>query len=296
MEKKKLTYDQFKEKVKTEIKSYLPEKFEEYTVSEKLVNKVNVELETLMLVPNRENNGDTDEPCCMANTYFKTYYEKYALGASFEMLIKEIAAIIKATDVISEKMKKSTEEEQIIFGECIVFQLINKERNKRLIENVPHYDVLDLTLICREVVINGNDLYSTIIDYEILRKINMTEEKLYKFALEMTKKTLKPELVAVAPPMYALSNKGLPWGAASIVYEKLLEDLANKLDCDLYLLPSSLDEIIVLPTNLPETKINDETVKELLKAGNKESITEEEWLSDNVYIYRKDEHLIDILQ
>ena len=109
MEKKKLTYDQFKEKVKTEIKSYLPEKFEEYTVSEKLVNKVNVELETLMLVPNRENNGDTDEPCCMANTYFKTYYEKYALGASFEMLIKEIAAIIKATDVISEKMKKSTE-------------------------------------------------------------------------------------------------------------------------------------------------------------------------------------------
>ena len=165
MEKKKLTYDQFKEKVKTEIKSYLPEKFEEYTVSEKLVNKVNVELETLMLVPNRENDGDTDEPCCMANTYFKPYYEKYASGASFEMLIKEIAAIIKATDVISEKMKKSTEEEQIIFGECIVFQLINKERNKRLIENVPHYDVLDLTLICREVVINGNDLYSTIIDY-----------------------------------------------------------------------------------------------------------------------------------
>ncbi len=250
-----------------------------------------------MLVPNRENDGDTDEPCCMANTYFKTYYEKYALGASFEMLIKEIAAIIKATDVISEKMKKSTEEEQIIFGECIVFQLINKERNKRLIENVPHYDVLDLTLICREVVINGNDLYSTIIDYEILRKINMTEEELYKFALKMTKKTLKPELVAVAPPMYALSNKRLTWGAASIVYEKLLEDLANKLDCDLYLLPSSLDEeTIVLPTNLPETKINDETVKELLKAGNKESITEEEWLSDNVYIYRKDEHLIDILQ
>lgn len=151
-------------------------------------------------------------------------------------------------------------------------------------------------MICREVVINGNDLYSTIIDYEILRKINMTEEELYKFALKMTKKTLKPELVAVAPPMYALSNKRLTWGAASIVYEKLLEDLANKLDCDLYLLPSSLDEIIVLPTNLPETKINDETVKELLKAGNKESITEEEWLSDNVYIYRKEEHLIDILQ
>lgn len=100
----------------------------------------------------------------------------------------------------------------------------------------------------------------------------------------------------MAPPMYALSNKRLTWGAASIVYEKLLEDLANKLDCDLYLLPSSLDEIIVLPTKLPETKINDETVKELLKAGNKESITEEEWLSDNVYIYRKDEHLIDILQ
>lgn len=79
---------------------------------------------------------------------------------------------------------------------------------------MPHYDVLDLTLICREVVINGNDLYSTIIDYEILRKINMTEEELYKFALKMTKKTLKPELVAVAPPMYALSNKRLTWGGS----------------------------------------------------------------------------------
>lgn len=290
MRNEKLSYDEFKEKVKAEIKSHLPEKYKDYRLKEDIVRKVNKELETLMLL--RDEPEAKNVAYCTATFYYQDYYQKYLLGATFNAIMGEMAAIVNYTDTKGEELVKK----HIDFGKCIVFQLINREKNKNLLEKLPHRNILDLALTYREVKIENGQFYSALIDYDLMKIINMTEEELYAFAYKTTQEFMEPEIVNVIETMYALTNKKFIWGAASIVYEELLEELANKLRCDLYLLPASLNEMAILPTCLPKDMVNDRTIKDMIKSVNKESITEEEWLSDNAYIYRRDNHCIEMLQ
>ena len=49
-------------------------------------------------------------------------------------------------------------------------------------------------------------------------------------------------------PMYILTNRQKLHGSACIVYENLLSDIADCLDSDLYILPSSIHEVILIPS------------------------------------------------
>lgn len=290
MNNEKLSYEEFKQKVKDEIKSHLPAKYKDYRLKEDIVRKVNKELETLILL--RDDPEAKNITYCTATFYYEDYYQKYLLGATFEAIMGEMAAIVNYTDSKGEELVKK----HVNFGKCIVFQLINHEKNKKLLEKLPHRDILDLALTYREVKIEDGQFYSAFIDYDLLKTINMTEDELYDFAYETTWNFMEPEIINVIETMHALTNKKFIWGAASIVYGELLEEFANRLGCDLYLLPASLNEMVILPTCLPKDIVNDRTVKEMVRSVNKESITEEEWLSDNAYIYRRAEHCIEMLQ
>ncbi len=48
-------------------------------------------------------------------------------------------------------------------------------------------------------------------------------------------------------PMYVLSNKSKLNGSGCIFYHNLLHSLCEKLECDLYILPSSIHEVILIP-------------------------------------------------
>ena len=47
--------------------------------------------------------------------------------------------------------------------------------------------------------------------------------------------------------LYVLTNKSRINGAAGIMYEGVLKKLADKLESDMYILPSSIHEVIILP-------------------------------------------------
>ena len=51
----------------------------------------------------------------------------------------------------------------------------------------------------------------------------------------------------VPSDMYVLTNESKLNGAACILYENVLYDFAQKLGADLYILPSSVHEVILLP-------------------------------------------------
>lgn len=92
-------------------------------------------------------------------------------------------------------------------------------------------------------------------------------------------------------PMYVLSNESGQYGAASILYPKVLEEFSRKMECSLYILPSSVHEVILIM----DKDIDDpDSLKAMVEDVNRTQLAPEEVLSDHVYYYSRTEGKIEI--
>jgi hypothetical protein len=72
-----------------------------------------------------------------------------------------------------------------------------------------------------------------------------------------------------------------------------LGNVAEELESDFYILPSSLHEIIlVLEQDAPAKEL----LKEMVEDVNQCQVSEEEFLSDNVYFYSREENQVKIVE
>ena len=82
--------------------------------------------------------------------------------------------------------------------------------------------------------------------------------------------------------MYVVGNKCGVFGAACILYENLLKKFAERIQDNLYILPSSVHETIIIPAGF----INDGMdLKYMVEDVNNTQVEPEEILSGMVYIY-----------
>lgn len=88
--------------------------------------------------------------------------------------------------------------------------------------------------------------------------------------------------------MLILTNELRNLGAGVIFYNGVLKEISKKLESDLYILPSSIHECIILPAGEETGK---RELEELVQRVNRTQVIKEERLSDHVYRYirEKDE-------
>jgi hypothetical protein len=86
--------------------------------------------------------------------------------------------------------------------------------------------------------------------------------------------------------MWIISNNRGINGAASMLYEDVLLALAVRLKSDLYILPSSVHEVIVVPSS--EDFNNPDELAQLVWKANMQQVALDERLSNQVYFYKKD--------
>ena len=72
----------------------------------------------------------------------------------------------------------------------------------------------------------------------------------------------------------------------------LLQDLADKKVSDLLILPSSVNEVLLLAEE--DNMLDMDSVKKMVEDINRDYVDEEERLSDNIYIYRRETGKISI--
>lgn len=89
--------------------------------------------------------------------------------------------------------------------------------------------------------------------------------------------------------MYVLTNKKGINGASCLLYPNILNDLADKLDSDLYILPSSIHEIILVEK---DNSFQKEDLIRMVKDINLTQVPIEDVLSNNVYVYSRDKDSI----
>ena len=84
------------------------------------------------------------------------------------------------------------------------------------------------------------------------------------------------------PPLYVLTNRSGWYGASCILYPGLLQKLAAQLGDDLFILPSSVHEVILLPVRAAGGPAE---LEAMVKEVNATEVDPEEVLSDSVYRY-----------
>ena len=85
--------------------------------------------------------------------------------------------------------------------------------------------------------------------------------------------------------MYVLSNVEKVHGATCILYDGLLERIASILNDNLYILPCSCHEVIILRASIIPS-VNE--LYRMVHDVNSTEVSEEDFLSDNVFFFNKD--------
>lgn len=296
-----MTYQTFIENIKDYLTDYYNDESE---VRIQTISKNNnIQLDGLSIL-------DKDSNIC-PTIYLNDFYSDYENGN------KSIQEIIDSIIVLHNSHKKSkkfsidisyfTEYEKV--KNKIAYKLVNFNWNKELLKDIPHIPYLDLA-ICFFVEFDSQlDNQATIlIRNEHLDLWEITDQELYNVAIHNTPKLFPERFVSMNtiidslqnedvqfdfesiddtpsipdPGMYILTNQKNMYGASSILYEDLLYSLSKQFNTSFYILPCSIHEVILIPTN---DKSRLEELNEMVQSVNRESVNEVDMLSDHAYYY-----------
>lgn len=257
--------------------------------------------------PIEKNNGTYLDGLIICNPdynisptiYLNPYYHRYLEGVS----IKDICDDIFTTYNQYMPATNFDIESVIDFEKCkdsIIYKLINYKKNEGMLSHIPHLKYLDFAVIFQISLNNTNFGNASITIHEqLVERWGATLTDLQHLAAQNTPRLFPHQLIDLnklvskvfdmsaygdVTDMYALSNITKTNGASVILYEGLLNDIANKLNSNLILLPSSIHEFIIMPH---EYDTDLAYLTELINSVNDTSVSDEEILSNHPYIYDK---------
>lgn len=181
----------------------------------------------------------------------------------------------------------------------IIFRFVNTEHSGSLLRQSPHRHFGDLSILYYESYFDNKIAFT--VKHCDADEMGLSESELYDLAVANTKrlcpvfvKSLTEflrecgEEVAEVPEeedTYIISNMNTRYGAISILYKDVLEQVANKTGTDLYLLPSSVHEFLATPV---DGRLTVEQLEELIHFTNVTQVQLNERLSNQVYHYDKE--------
>lgn len=207
---------------------------------------------------------------------------------------------------------KTLEQEVLkkIAKKSLFVKLVNTERNESLVEKCISKKFLDLSAVVRVILkMDKEGMASMALSKGDAEILGMTEEEIYAVALAAnTLRLFPPKLmnlgryiemsIGAKLPLgedevttYILTNQKEVDGAIYFMSPEVVGAIAEALEDDLYILPSSVNEVLLVRASELEDGVD--KLKEMVRDANETVVAEKDILSYNVYHYDK-EHGITI--
>lgn len=189
----------------------------------------------------------------------------------------------------------------------IIYRLVNYEKNKEILEDCPHIRLYDLAVTFRWVArIDDVGVSTSLITNKQVKEWGVSVNDLVLAARQNTPRLFPAKIIDMeemlagmvsfilypsAIPMYILTNEQELNGASALLYGDILKDFANKKGSDMYILPSSIHEVIMVPAD----RIDDpKGLSSMVHEANTTVVSTGDVLSDSVYYYdrKKDQILV----
>ena len=197
---------------------------------------------------------------------------------------------------------KTMKKENLFVAVC------NYEKNKDIIDNIPHYLLTDLAIYLRLKMEIPGQLASAVVDKGVLDFLGLTEKEAFDEALKNVS-NINPTIYGYLDPfaeptlgcglssilrtydkvenmntdnfMQIVTNKDLYYGAAAIADPEVMEGIRSVIG-NFYVLPSSINEIILIPEILGA---DEDMLRSIIREVNATAVSEDDFLSDNLYYY-----------
>lgn len=274
------SYDEFRRKLEMKIKVYLPEHLT--AVFGKQRNKDAVIV--------REEGTDETLFLFLDDLYREAV--KNGVSDEFEIVFDIVMHFENRTASAS----RASSPGDLLPKEKMFCQAVNADRNGALLENVPHERLHDLAFVVK--CETGGDRPVLITD-DICEKSGLCKEELFQIVRKNSRRegyqctTLGAILSGSFPgdifspdglPAYVLRNSRNLYGASALLSDDVLYHVYEIIGESFYVLPSSTHELILVPESFIKMKPLSE-LKQIVSEVNREVVSEEDYLSDNVYYY-----------
>lgn len=237
--------------------------------------------------------------------YLEEYFQQFQEGKPIEKIVEKILQLyeeVKCSHPCEESLLQNYKELKGKFA-C---KLIHRGKNEKLLNDIPYVPWMDLAIVVFVLLeVSPYGTATVLVRKEHLEIWGLTEAQLFDEAKKNTPILLPYQfcpmrklLREICPyavdegeeeeeSLYVLSNKLRSFGAASMLYDGILEKVGQKLGENYYILPSSIHEVIVVPESKSPVK---QDLEEMVRETNETQVEEEEVLSDRVYYFSRKEN------
>ncbi|MCR5108979.1 MAG: DUF5688 family protein [Lachnospiraceae bacterium] len=252
------------------------------------------------------------------NIYVNDYYENFTNNRqTISEIIHCIIETYESNRIVGNVDMSFFMDYETVSG-MLYCKLINYRENKKLLKDVPYRKFMDLAIVpyCMLGADNGIDNTSgasILIHNSHVKSWGKDKERVIEDALNNTRNCLGTQIsdmndvmkgllerdddlfelslhdMPETDTMFVMSNNIKLNGAISMTDTDALEEFSEKLGSDLFVIPSSIHEVILIPASSPE---DISKMDEMVVNVNETELLKEEILSDHVYYFtRKDGYL-----
>ena len=304
-----MDFETFKENLEKDVKAILDSRFggDTYVEAQK-VDKMNETYDALTVRPEESTIG--------VNLNVNTLYEAYQTGGDYDDIV--LKAADKAYNALDNKpeidVASISDYEQM--KQKLSMEVVSAERNAELLENVPHKNIEDMAIVYRLVLDSSAEGRSSIlVTNQMLESYGITAEQLHNDAMEIAPE-IRPaviqgmsevlaemmgveqaEVLGIVPvpdePIYVATVPDKMQGASVLAYQDFMDQAAEKLGGDFFILPSSIHEILLVKD---DGNFDRAALENMVKEVNATQVAPEDKLTDNVYHYDSQEKIFELAE
>lgn len=252
-----------------------------------------------------------DSPMAATLNLDTVYNQMVDQGKSFQEIADDL--ITHAADIIVDMPKIDvndiTNYDQM--KNTLVVQVIPTDRNAEMLANIPHKNIEDMSLVYRmQIDQNENGTSSVLITNAMLENYGVTVDQLHQDAMDAavinnpatfrSMQEVLSDLMGMpadlmppmdGPQMYVASVENSLNGAGVIAYPDFMNQVAEQVGGDFFVLPSSVHEVLVVPD---DGSIDRHDLESMVREVNASEVLPKDQLSDNVYHYDSQDQVFEL--
>ena len=304
-----MDYESFKKEFTEDIKEKLYEMgYGDVDIKINNIKKVNRDYEAMNVVPEGGVMG--------VSFNLEEIFTKFEQSGDYDSVLKNTTSFVAngidtapKTDIDNllnyEEMKNK-----------LSIEVISAEANKELLLNIPHDRIEDLAAVYRFVLKSeSTGKASILVSNEMMQKMGITHEQLKNDALynapiirpavikgmnEVIKEIMGKEAYELAngtgnveESVYVATVPDKDSGAGVLSYQNFMDQAAERVGGDFFILPSSIHEILIVKD---DGEMKAELLRNMVQQINRTELMPEDKLSDNVYHYDSKEHIFELAE
>lgn len=303
MSENRMTFEDFVDTVKNNIRDYLPEKFHEAEISISPFQKLNGSY--LGMQVRRE--GQVAVPTVNLERAFSSYSSGPAGINGMDAILHKIA------DQVQGELGLETAWLQD-YGQVkksLFIRVNDAQENAESLRNLPHREMDGLAVSYHIAMEGPHGIEASVpVTYSMMKMYGVDENQLHADAVASGQVLNPPLFLSMAemmsrmtgidaeelapavpgPDLMVLTNEQALYGAGSLFYPQMMDQIADRMGSNYFVLPSSIHETLILVDN---GDVDREALESMVQEINGMAVAPEDRLSDHVYHYDAEEHIFE---